>query len=137
MNVNQVTRTNAAPPAGAEPEEELQVPEELALAFAPLHKRALGIAVGMASGLLVFGITVFHLTLAPEWAIDLDLLAEYFYGYSVTWKGSLVGLFWGFVVGFVSGWFLAFSRNVVIATLIFIGRTRAELQATRDFLDHI
>lgn len=137
MSVSQVTRLNAAPPSSAGPEENLPIPDELALAFAPLHKRALGIAVGTACGLLVFGFTVFHLILAPERAIDLDLLAEYFYGYSVTWKGSLVGLFWGFVVGFVSGWFLAFSRNVVIATLIFIGRTRAELQATRDFLDHI
>ncbi|MBA2243901.1 MAG: hypothetical protein H0W11_03025, partial [Gemmatimonadetes bacterium] len=64
-------------------------------------------------------------------------LAEYFYGYTVSWPGALVGGFWGFVVGFVAGWFVAFCRNLVIAATLFITRTRAELAATRDFLDHI
>jgi hypothetical protein len=35
------------------------------------------------------------------------------------------------------GWFVAFCRNLAIATSIFITRTRAELSQTRDFLDHI
>ncbi len=113
------------------------VPAKLALAFAPLHKRALGMATGTAFGILVFAVTAFHLILKPEVAVNLWLLAEYFYGYSVSWKGAFIGLFWGFVVGFVAGWFLAFCRNLVIATSVFITRTRAELQATRDFLDHI
>jgi hypothetical protein len=58
-------------------------------------------------------------------------------GYSLTWKGAFIGLGWGFLVGFVMGWFVAFLRNLVIAASVFITRTREELRATRDFLDHI
>jgi len=111
------------------------VAAELALVFSPLHKRGLGMAFGTACGLLVLVLTVFHLIVKPPG--NLGLLAEYFHGYSVTWTGAFIGLFWGFVVGFAGGWFLAFCRNLVIATSIFFGRTRAELRATRDFLDHI
>jgi len=113
------------------------VASEIALAFAPLHKRALGTAVGAATGLLVFALTIFHVVVQPEEAIDLFLLREYFYGYTVSWPGAFIGLGWGFFVGFVSGWFLAFFRNLVIAISVFVTRTRVEMQATRDFLDHI
>ncbi len=116
---------------------EPQVPADLALAFAPLHKRAFGTAVGAATGLVFFGITALHLILRPETHVPLWLLAEYFYGYTVSWQGAFVGLFWGFFVGFVAGWFLAFCRNLAITVSIFITRSRAELAATRDFLDHI
>jgi len=65
------------------------------------------------------------------------LLAEYFYGFTVSWRGAMVALAWGFFVGFVAGWFVAFCRNLTMATLLFVTRTRAELTATRTFLDHI
>jgi hypothetical protein len=110
---------------------------ELSLAFAPIHKRAFGIAVGCAVSLLMGALTLFHLVLDPENAPNLPLLANYFYGYRVTWAGLVVGMFWGFVVGFVGGWFVAFCRNIVIALSVFVSRTRAELAQTRDFLDHI
>lgn len=111
----------------------------LSLAFQPLHKRAFGMAVGSAFGLLVLAVTAVHLVRQPAagTAPDLTLLAQYFYGYTLTWAGAFVGLAWGFVVGFVMGWFVAFSRNFVIAVSLFIGRTRAQLEGTRDFLDHI
>jgi hypothetical protein len=40
-------------------------------------------------------------------------------------------------VGFVAGWFFAFCRNLVLAFSVFLIRARAELNQTRDFLDHI
>lgn len=113
------------------------LPDAIALAFAPMHKRAFGIAVGTASGLFVFLITVFHLLVEPEPGLNLWLLRQYFYGYQVTWRGAFIGAFWGFFSGFIAGWFVAFSRNLVIAVSLFLSRTRAELRATRDFLDHI
>jgi hypothetical protein len=115
------------------------IPSALALAFAPLHKLALGMAIGSACGLLVFAVTVVHLLRnpGPGEALNLGLLRQYFYGYTVSWQGAFIGLFWGWLAGFVAGWFVAFCRNLVIAVSIFITRTRAELQATRDFLDHI
>lgn len=116
-----------------------ELSQALSLAFQPLHKRAFGMAVGSALGLFVFAVTAVHLLRQPDAssAPNLSLLAEYFYGYTVSWPGAFVGLAWGFVAGFVMGWFVAFSRNFVIAVSLFIGRTRAQLEGTRDFLDHI
>jgi len=125
------------PESGADAIERDLVEQHLALAFLPLHKRAIGIAVGATIGLVIFALTAFHVILQPDPALNIALLSQYFYGYSVSWQGALIGAFWGFVVGFVAGWFTAFGRNLIIATLLFVGRTREELRATRDFLDHI
>ncbi len=116
--------------------------EAIAFAFAPLHKRRFGIAVGVATGTLLLLMTVVDLLVEGRGVpndptFSLDLLGAYFAGYSVTWTGALVGFGWGFAVGAVVGWFLAFIRNVVIATQVFLIRTRAELSRTRDFPDHI
>ncbi len=113
------------------------VEDRLALAFAPVHKRAFGVAIGVAASLVVVALTIVHVLLQPEPAIQLELLRYYFYGYDVSWRGALVGGFWGFVAGFVAGWFLAFCRNFVLAVSVFLTRARAELNQTRDFLDHI
>jgi hypothetical protein len=112
-------------------------PDDLRLAFAPLHKRALGVAVGCVAGLGFFVVTAFHVVLRPADAPPLALLGQYFYGYEVSWGGAFVGLFWGFFTGFVAGWFVAFVRNLVTAIRIFIVRTKGELAQTKDFLDHI
>ena len=109
--------------------------EPLLLAFAPLHKRAFGTAIGIVVGLSIFLLTVYQVVFRPS--TTTALLAQYFQGYSVTWTGAFIGLLWGFGVGFVMGWFVAFVRNLSIATSVFITRTREELRATRDFLDHI
>lgn len=113
------------------------VPGNLVLAFAPLHKRAFGTAIGLTAALIVFALTAFHLLVQPAEAIDLSLLGQYFYGYSVSWPGAWIGGAWAFFAGFVAGWFTAFCRNLIIATWLFIGLTKAELGATRDFLDHV
>lgn len=107
------------------------------LAFAPLHKRAFGMAIGITAALLVAGVTLFHVVAQPPDSGYLRLLSNYFYGYTVTWRGVVVGGLWAFLTGFVAGWFIAFCRNLVIAISIFITRTRAELRETREFLDHI
>lgn len=111
------------------------MPPSLVLAFAPLDKRAFGVAIGAVAGLLFFIATSVVLLRGTD--AGLYLLSEYFYGYSLSWAGAFVGLFWGFVVGFVAGWFIAFCRNLALAISIFISRTRGELHATADFLDHI
>jgi hypothetical protein len=113
------------------------LPAELQPAFLPLHKRALGMALGITLGGLLFLVTAVHLVIRPDPEFPLYLLREYFYGYTVSWEGAFLGLGWGFVTGFVAGWFLAFARNIGLATFIFIKRTRADLAATNDFLDHI
>lgn len=114
-------------------------PVERALrrAFAPYHKRVLGIASGTVAAVMVFAVTVFHVVAAPSRALNLALLAQYFYGYDVTWRGAFVGAWWAFVAAFVAGWFAAFVYNLVLATKLFFLRSKADLSRVTDFLDHI
>ena len=121
------------PPMGAIEE---QREHELVLLFAPLHKRAFGLATGLALGIVVFLITALYL-LRPNPAIQLELLGQYYYGYTVSWRGALVGMGWGALTGFVAGWFVAFCRNLAVALSLLLVRSRVELDQTRDFLDHI
>jgi hypothetical protein len=113
------------------------LPDVLERAFAPLHKRALGVAVGLTVALAVLVLTAFHVIVQPRDDLAIDLIGQYFYGYDLTWRGAIVGLWWGFVAGFAAGWFMAFLRNLAVATWIFRVRARAELSQTSDFLDHI
>ena len=114
-----------------------QLPEQLRLAFAPLHKAAFGIAVGVACALLVFGVTAMTLLRKTQDLIDPGLLAVYFRGYRVSWTGAFIGAVWAGFAGFVFGWFIAFCRNFVMAISLFVLRTRNEMARTRDFLDHV
>jgi hypothetical protein len=109
-------------------------------AFEPLfpraHKRALGVAVGLTAGLAVFALTALHVVLPVE-GLPIALLAQYFYGYDVTWTGAFVGLFWGCAIGFVAGWMLGFVHNFTIGLWLLVVRARRDISQTRNFLDHI
>lgn len=115
---------------GGEPELELE------LAFLPLHKKALGMGMGVAGALMVFVLTIVHMARTSD-PYPLVLLNRYFYGYELSLRGAFVGAFWAGIAGFVAGWFFAFCRNLAVATSAFIVRTRAELKQMKDFLDHI
>jgi hypothetical protein len=113
------------------------LPPALVLAFAPVHKTAFGVACGAAAAAIVILLTFVHLFRSPSGEYPLSLLSAYFAGYTVSPVGAIIGGLWAGFVGFVAGWFLAFSRNFVIAVAVFLIRTRATLAANRDFLDHI
>jgi hypothetical protein len=118
--------------------EELEraVERALVLAFAPMHKRVFGMATGIAAAIVAALATVVGILLAPA-DTGLYLLSAYFRGYDVTWAGVFIGAAWAGGVGFVGGWFLAFTRNFVLATWLLYIRVRANMSQTRDFLDHI
>jgi hypothetical protein len=121
----------------AVPREEEAIEEELDLAFTPLHKRCLGLAVGVAAAALIAVATLVHLLRSPDDPLPLILLKQYMPFYSVSAVGALVGAGWGFFSGFVVGWFFAFARNLVMAITKLVLRARAELAQSRGFLDHI
>jgi hypothetical protein len=104
--------------------------------FAPLDKRAFGVAIGATAAMVLAITTVADLLLPRPW-LGLNLLREYFAGYSVSWPGVFIGAAWAFGVGFCAGWLLAFLRNLTLAISLFMLRSRAELDETSDFLDHI
>lgn len=44
----------------------------------------------------------------------LQLLSHYFIGYSVTWWGSIVGMFYGALIGGVIGWAVGIIYNKTV-----------------------
>ncbi|NVM56577.1 MAG: hypothetical protein HWN51_00435, partial [Desulfobacterales bacterium] len=67
-----------------------------------LNVRALGLAGGIAWGLVIFLLTYWFLIFGYE-GETLVRLSNVYLGYSVTWYGAFVGLVWGFVDGFIGG----------------------------------
>lgn len=114
---------------------EADLAQTMQMAIAPVHKAALGVATGLVAGLLVAAATAFIVVIQPQPQPRLELLANYFYGYTVSWPGAVIGFLWAFGVGFVGGWFVGFVRNFVSAVWIFFVRTRAQFSG--NFLDHI
>ena len=111
--------------------------DPVVLAFAPAHKSAMGIAIGVVAALSCFLLTAVPLLRGRPPEFELALLANYFYGYDVTWSGAVLGAAWAFFTGFVMGWFFAFLRNALLAVRLVVLKARAELAQTSDFLDHI
>ena len=108
------------------------------LAFGPLHRIALGMAFGLVFGGFVFLATlVVMLKKGDGNVIQLELLNQFFWGYSVSLSGAFIGLAWGFASGFVLGWMLAAVRNAVIWIWLTAVRSRAEMDQYSDFLDHL
>lgn len=115
-----------------------QVPSPLLLAFAPLHRLALGVAVGIVVSALLFLMTL-GLVVKGGYPVgpNLALLGQYFFGYTVTFPGAFVGLFWGFVTGFLCGYGFALLRNLCVWLWLTLIRSRAEMDQYGDFLDHM
>jgi len=107
------------------------------LAFAPLHKRAFGVAVGTVAALALAALTVADVLLDTGDRFPLELLAVYLRGYQPSLAGALVGAAWAFGIGFVGGWFAAFTRNAVLAVVLIVTRARVHLLQTHDLLDHL
>jgi hypothetical protein len=108
------------------------------LAFGPVRRIALGMAFGVVFGGSVFLATlIVMLKKGDANLIQLELLNQFFWGYSVSLSGALIGLAWGFGTGFVLGWLLAAVRNTVVWIWLTAVRSRAEMDQYSDFLDHL
>ena len=110
--------------------------ELLVQAFAKLDRTALGVALGTLCGLAVFVATNFLLLKGGEnVGQNLQLLSQYFIGYSVTFAGSLIGFAYGFIFGFILGWATAFLRNLLLAIYLHIVRLKANMSSVQEFID--
>lgn len=118
-----------------------ELPEEtgdpIEMLFLPLDKSALGGAVAVTAAIVMFLATAIPLIRGLDDEVGLWLLGQYFNGYTVTWPGAFIGAAWAAFTGFVIGWFIAFSRNTLLAIRLVVLRAKAEYAQTRDFLDHI
>ena len=107
-------------------------------AFMKLDRLALGLSTGTSAAILLFLSTLF-LTVksGPVIGPNMQLLNEFLPGYSVTFGGSLIGLGYGFLIGFVVGWSFAFMRNTAMFLMAAYLRRGAELRALRNVLEYI
>jgi len=86
----------------------------LTRAVVRIHAGVLGLVFAVLGGLIVFLMTAWLLIKGgPVVGPHLSLLGQYFYGYSVTWWGSLVGFGYGALVGGVAGWIIGAVYNAV------------------------
>jgi protoporphyrinogen oxidase len=114
------------------------IKEALAQAFPKLDRVAFGLAMGVGTGMLLFLATLI-LVLRGGTVVgpNLQLLEQYFPGYSVTMSGSLLGLGYGFSAGFACGWGFAFLRNITVFLYMALIRGRAERQLLKQLLEYV
>jgi len=112
--------------------------ESLSLAFPKLESVAFGISLGTASSILLFVATILLLLKGgSDVGQNLGLLNQYFPGYTVTPSGSMLGLGYGFLSGFVCGWGFAFLRNTAVFAYMAIIHRRAEWSILWELLKYV
>lgn len=107
-------------------------------AFSRMDKLALATAVGSVSGLLFFLSTIWLVikggnVVGP----NLQLLGQYFAGYTVTTSGAFIALAYGFAWGFLFGWLFAYLRNLFLALYIYQIKKKTELLTLKSFFDNL
>jgi len=74
-----------------------------------INKVALGLTLGILWGASVFLATLW--IMARGGGETLVLLNKFYFGYSVSFLGGLLGLVYGFIEGFIGGWLIALLYN--------------------------
>jgi len=91
-------------------------PIEVRRAVAKIQARILAVVCALIGGVGLFIVTAWLLIKGgPRVGEHLQLLGHYFIGYSVTWKGSVVGFFYGALLGGLVGWTIATIYNQVVS----------------------
>ena len=117
---------------------EAALEEALTRVFARTDKLALGGTVGIISGSYLMLATLFLVLKGGDVVgPHMILLGQFFFGYTVTLKGTFVGFFYGFFWGFMLGWTIAYLRNACLGFYLFYLRRRADAQDLRNFLNFI
>ncbi|MEP6957803.1 MAG: hypothetical protein ABI980_03665 [Nitrospirota bacterium] len=90
--------------------------DEISETLARIRADALALVCAMIGGAGIFAMTVWLVIKdGPQVGRHLQLLSNYFVGYSVTWPGAFVGLLYGALTGGVIGWAIARIYNAVVA----------------------
>jgi hypothetical protein len=76
-----------------------------------IKKNAFGLACGLVIGLGLFILTN-YMVLLHHGGGTLIKLNQIYWGYSITFGGSLLSLIYGFVTGYLTGWFIALFYNI-------------------------
>ena len=122
------------------PETVVQSPVDLAIirAFARLDKLAFAISIGTVAGMAIFLATLILIlkggsVIGP----NLNLLGQYFIGYTVSIEGAFIGFGYSFLWGFIFGWLFAYLRNFFTGIYIYRIKKKSEYSSFKDFIDYI
>jgi len=96
--------------------------EKLLEAVAVLNAKMLGLILGISFGLLIFIVTIWLVIKGPQLSPSgqyvlgphLQLLSQFFIGYSVSYIGSIIGFVYGFAVGTISGALIGWIYNRIV-----------------------
>ncbi len=67
---------------------------------------------------------------------NMQLLGEFFPGYTVSVEGAMVGFAYSFLWALLWGWTFAYLRNFALGLMIFRAKRKVELLSFREFVDH-
>lgn len=113
------------------------VSDSLISTFAKMDKLAFATAVGSVSGLVTFMATLWLvLKSGSPVGPHLELLQQFFAGYTVTVEGAFVGLAYSFFWAFLWGWLFAYLRNLSLGFVVYRAKRKVEMLTFREFLDH-
>ncbi len=80
-----------------------------------LKSGVLAFVFAMFGGFGLFTMTVLLLLQGGQnVGIHLELLSNFFWGYEVSWFGSIVGFFYGALSGWVIGWLISILYNYFV-----------------------
>ena len=83
-------------------------------AIVRLRSRVMAMVFGMLGGTGLFVATIWLLARQGyDVGRHLNLLSNFFPGYTVTWPGAFIGFFYGALVGAILGWSVAWLYNLV------------------------
>jgi hypothetical protein len=89
--------------------------EEVSHTLAQIKADALALVCGLIGGAGIFTMTVWLVIKdGPQAGQHLQLLSNYFVGYSVSWPGAFVGLLYGAITGGAIGWLVGRIYNAVV-----------------------
>ncbi|MBI3300776.1 MAG: hypothetical protein HYZ72_01670 [Deltaproteobacteria bacterium] len=90
--------------------------EEVSRVVARIQAGVLALVCAVLGGVGLFVMTAWLLIKGgPHMGAHLQLLGQYFFGYSVTWRGSVVGFCYGALTGGLVGWTIGRVYNWIVS----------------------
>ena len=105
--------------------------------FSRMDKLGFATAIGSVSGMAIFLVTMWLVIKGgPSIGPHLQLLNQFFLGYTVTIQGAFIGMAYSFFWGFLWGWIFAYLRNFIMGFVVYRLKKQLEMISFNDFLDH-
>lgn len=110
----------------------------LSRSFARIDKFAFATACGTLAGLLLFIATLWLAIKGGEnMGQHIQLVRQYFAGYSVSVKGAFVAFPYAFFCGFIFGWVTAYLRSIILALTLYSIKKKNEMVTIKDIIDYL